>query len=133
MNFEIEQVNRFYSLIWNQHDMAVIPQILSKNLRFKGSLGVDALDYSGFIRYVDSVHAALQDYQCSIVDLVAAPPKVVARMKFSGIHANQFMGFAPTDRQISWEGAAFFTFQDRLISDIWVIADRKSIEEQLVG
>jgi predicted ester cyclase len=52
-------------------------------------------------------------------------------MTFTGIHRDKFMGFNPTQKRVSWNGCALFTFDGELIRDVWVLGDLKSLEEQL--
>ena len=52
-------------------------------------------------------------------------------MTFTGIHQDEFMGYAPTQKQLSWHGCALFTFEGELIKDVWVLGDLKNLEDQL--
>ncbi len=128
---EKELVQKFYDLIWNRHDKTAIPEILHESLEFRGSLGLDKTGHAGFIEYLDMVHEALGEYRCTIVEMVAERSRVFARMRFSGVHQGEFLGFRPTNRQVAWEGAALFGFKDRKISDIWVLGDVHALERQL--
>lgn len=131
MNYEKEQIVRFYEQIWNNDDKSVIPDILAADFRFRGSLGTETKGHQGFSEYVDMIHAALDDYQCIIEELVAEPPRVFAKMTFKGRHAGLFLGHEPTGEELSWAGAALFTFVDGKIIDLWVLGDLKGLEKQL--
>ena len=52
-------------------------------------------------------------------------------MTFTGIHRDDFMGYAPSQKEVSWKGCALFTFRDHLIADVWVLGDLKGLENQL--
>jgi predicted ester cyclase len=52
-------------------------------------------------------------------------------MMFSGVHRATFRGIPATGRRISWAGAAFFTFDGDLISDLWVLGDLEALDQQL--
>ena len=52
-------------------------------------------------------------------------------MTFTGIHRDEFMGFNPTQKRVSWNGCALFTFEGDLIKDVWVLGDLKNLEDQL--
>ena len=126
-----QQVRRFYSDLWDAHDRSAIPEVLHEDFTFRGSLGQEKRGHGGFAEYVDMVHEALDDYRCTIEDLVAEGDKVFARMRFGGIHANPFLGFEPTMKPVSWSGCALFTFRGSRIADVWVLGDLKGLEEQL--
>lgn len=131
MNDHKQQVKSFYEVLWNAHNMGAIPTVLHENVTFRGSLGQEKRGHAGFAEYVDMVHHALADYRCIIEELAAEGDKVFARMTFTGIHRNEFMGYPPSGKRVSWQGCALFTFDGDLISDVWVLGDLKSLERQL--
>ena len=126
-----EQVRRFYEILWNAHDKDAMPSVLHENFTFRGSLGQEKRDRGGFAEYVDMVPKSLGDYRCIIEELVSEGDKVFAKMTFTGIHQDEFMGYSPTQHQVSWNGCALFTFNGERIADVWVLGDLKSLEEQL--
>ena len=126
-----DKIREFYEVLWDNHDKGAIPTLLHQNFTFRGSLGQEKQGHDGFAEYVDMVHKALGDYKCIIEELVAEANKVFAKMTFTGIHQNEFMGFLPTQKRVSWNGCALFTFEGELISDVWVLGDLKTLEEQL--
>ena len=63
-------VETFYSQIWNSGDLAAIPTLLSRDFRFRGSLGSELRGHEAFAEYVRSVRAALADYHFEILDCV---------------------------------------------------------------
>ena len=131
MNRESDQVRKFYEVIWNSHNKVAIPDVLHENITFRGSLGQEKKGHIGFEEYLDYVHESLAEYHCEIEELVGDSNKVFAKMKFSGIHKGEFMGFSPSGKKISWAGAALFTFEGEKITDLWVLGDIKSLVEQL--
>ncbi|HHJ13429.1 MAG TPA: hypothetical protein ENJ79_03505 [Gammaproteobacteria bacterium] len=133
MSFEKELVERFYDVIWNRHDKDAIPDVLHESFEFRGSLGQYKEGHSGFAEYLDMVHAGLGNYRCEILEIVAEPSKAFAKMRFSGLHKGRFMGFDASNRNVTWEGAALFYFEDKKISELWVLGDLKTLESQLVA
>lgn len=80
---------------------------------------------------MDAVHHALADYQCTIHELVAEGNCVFAKMQFGGVHCNEFMGYAASEKRVEWDGCALFHFDGDYIIDIWVLGDLKGLEAQL--
>lgn len=105
--------------------------MLHEDFTFRGSLGQEKRGHSGFADYVDMVHQALADYRCIIEELVEEGQKVFAKMTFTGIHRGEFMGYAPSHKEVNWMGCALFTFRGHLIADVWVLGDLKDLEHQL--
>ena len=131
MNIYETQVRTFYSEIWNNRNLAEIPNILHENFLFRGSLGQEKKGHEGFKEYVNYVHSALSHYTCIIEDMVVQPEKVFAKMLFTGIHNSEFMGFQATGEKVSWPGAALFTFSGSKVTSLWVLGDLKTLEMQL--
>jgi steroid delta-isomerase-like uncharacterized protein len=130
-NEALAVVRRFYSELWNDGELALIPVLLDPNVTFRGSLGSIRTGHEEVADYVKSLRDALGDYRCIIVDAVAAEDHVATRMIFRGVHQAPFLDFTPTGREVSWDGAAFFTFGDGLITDVWVLGDLRSLVAQL--
>lgn len=128
-----EQIRKFYDVLWDRHDTEAIPTVLHENFTFRGSLGLEKRGHDGFAEYVDMVHKALGEYRCIIEELVEEGDKVFAKMTFTGIHRDVFMGYRPTRKRVSWNGCALFTFEGKLIRDVWVLGDLKNLEDQLRG
>ena len=131
MTHEKQQVRKFYEEIWNKHNKDAVPEILHDAFKFRGSLGSEKRGHAGFIEYLDMVHAALADYRCEIKELVSEESKVFAKMKFSGVHQGEFMGFKPTGRSLVWDGAALFHFQNGKVVSLWVLGDLEALRAQL--
>jgi steroid delta-isomerase-like uncharacterized protein len=124
-------VEAFYGDIWNRRDYAAAKQILSPDLRFRGSLGSQTLGVPAFLAYVDGVHAALSDYRCLIEELIAEQSRAAARMSFRGCHRGPLFGAAGTGRDLSWVGAAFFGILEGRIASVWVLGDLDGLKQQL--
>ncbi len=131
MSLEEKQVRKFYEIIWNQHDKSIIPEVLHESFSFRGSLGAEKQGHEGFAEYLDMIHNALGNYTCIIKETVSEQSKVFAKMQFTGTHQGVLMGIEPTNRRITWDGAALFHFKGGKVSALWVLGDLKSLEAQL--
>ncbi len=124
-------VRAFYDDIWNRQDLARIPELLDREVTFRGSLGRSLCGHGEFRAYVEMVHAALADYRCDILDLVCENYRAFARMLFHGRHVGAFLGHPPTGRHVQWHGAALFTVVGARIVDLWVLGDLYALIPQL--
>ena len=127
------KVREFYAKVWNCHEKGAIPELLHPEIVFRGSLGEVKHGHGGFIDYLDSVHAALEDYRCTINDMVAEGDKVFAKMTFEGRHRARLMSVEATGRWVSWAGAALFNFDDGRIAQLWVLGDLLALKTQLAN
>lgn len=124
-------IERFYHEVWNRADEAVACKILHPDVIFRGSLGTEKRGVDGFIDYMRTVHAALENYTCTIEEIIENGQRAAARMKFSGRHRATFFGVAPTGREIAWSGAAFFEADGQRITVLWVLGDIDAVKQQL--
>ena len=126
-----ELVERFYHQVWNQADEAEARKILSADFRFRASLGPELRGPGGFIAYLRAVRAALENFTCTIEELIATADGAAARMSFRGIHRGKLFGIAATGRDIQWSGAAFFKTESGTIVELWVLGDIEAVRRQL--
>jgi steroid delta-isomerase-like uncharacterized protein len=124
-------VRQFYEAIWNQADKTVIPDLLTEDFLFRGSLGLMQRGHVGFSNFMDQIRAAIGNYRCDIVDMVAEGDMVSARIHYSGVHRGELFGYAPTHGKIKWEGVAMFRFRDGRIAELWVLWDTHGVVKQL--
>jgi predicted ester cyclase len=124
-------VAAFYTRIWNGGDLGAISAIISDDVSFRGSLGVELRGPEEFRRYVEGVRGALADYRCDILECVTEGNQAFAKMRFSGRHIGAFRGFSPTGKSVEWFGAALFTFSGSRIVSVWVLGDLSDLETRL--
>ena len=124
-------VAAFYDRLWNRVDLAIASEILHPEVSFRGSVGMAAVGRSGVCDYVTMVTTALADYRCDVEELIAHGPTAAAKVRFSGLHRGDFLGYPPTGRRVEWMGAAFFVEEDDMLRDIWVLGDLAKLRDQL--
>lgn len=126
-----ELVRLFYEKLWNEIDLGVADEILHADVTFRGSVGIGATGRQEVCDYVRMVTTAFSGYRCDVESLVTEGNRAAARVRFSGLHVGEFLGFPPTGRQVEWIGAAFFIETENNLRDIWVLGDLESLRAQL--
>lgn len=126
-----ELVRLFYEKLWNEVDFGVADEILHPDVTFRGSVGIGAIGRQEVCDYVRMVTAALSKYRCDVESLIVEGASAAARVRFSGLHEGEFLGFPPTGRHVEWIGAAFFVGDEGKLRDIWVLGDLESLRAQL--
>ena len=124
-------VKRFISDIWNRGEIELIPRVCHPSLRFNGHVGMDRVGHEGFSRMVSTVRDALTDYHCEIHSMVVETNKAFCRLRFTGKHTGNLLGYPPTGKTVAWMGASEFTCKNGKILKVWELGDVKSLEEQL--
>ncbi len=77
------------------------------------------------------VIAAFPDYQAEHQELIAEGNKVVTRFIGRGTHQGEFMGVAPTGKQITFNGVSIDSIVDGKLSESFIIMGWLSILQQL--
>ena len=124
-------IRRYYEELWNVWNFDKATEFLSAEIVFRGSLGTETQGREAFCEYMREVRRAFQDFHNSIVDLIAEGGEVVARLNYTGTHSGELFGIAPTGRQITYQGAAFFQISDGLVTQGWVLGDLLSLLKSL--
>ena len=116
-------VRRFYDELWNRWSLDVADEIVSEEVRFRGSRGIEVTGRQEFKRYVDTTRSAFPDWHNRIDELLAVADRVATRMTWSGTHTGELAGIAPTGARFEYPGAAFFRLADGVIAEAWVVGD----------
>ncbi len=131
MTAQKDLVRLFYDEMWNKADKSRIPEIFHPDFSFRGSLGPVLVGHEQFGGYVDDVVNALPDFHCEILEMTEEAERVVARMRFSGTHADRLLGVPASGRRVAWDGSAHFRFSEGLVEDLWVLGDVYGLLRQL--
>ena len=141
LQFEIQRektrdlVKIFIGEIWNRGEIESIQRVCSPRLRFNGHTGLERVGHDGFSRMVTTVRSSLEGYHCEIHSMVVEGRKCFCRLKFTGKHVGELMGYPPTYKLVAWMGASEFTICPRRnqILKVWELGDIKALEAQLLG
>jgi steroid delta-isomerase-like uncharacterized protein len=124
-------IERFYYEMWNRFDKTLLPELVTADLRFRGSLGQQKVGRREFAEYVDFVQAAFPDFTNQIDELISEGDRAVARLTYRGTHQGELFGIGPTGRKVTYAGAAFFRCRAGRIADVWVLGDLHGLLRQL--
>ena len=122
-------VERLCALLSGGGDLSAAPDILSDDLRFRGSLRREALGLEGFAGYMNAVTSAFSDFRCDVEELVVEGDAAFAKVRFSGVHIGPILGFEPTGGRVSYAGAALLKARNGRISYAWVLGDLDELRE----
>ena len=126
-----ELIRRFYEDLWNPFDKSRIPELLTEDLRFRGSLGDEKAGHPGFAEYMDLVRTAFPDFTNQIEEIISEGDRAFARLTYRGTHRGEVLGITATNRRIEYAGAAVFGFRGGKISEVWVLGDLYGLLQQL--
>jgi len=124
-------VRRFYDELWNEWRLELADEILTQDLRFRGSRGLTVIGREAFKSYVEETRAAFPDWHNQIDELLTVADRVVTRLTWSGTHRGHFAGLEPSGARAEYVGAAFFRLSDAMIAETWVVGDSHVFWEAL--
>lgn len=124
-------IRRYYEEMWNSWNFALVDELLSADISFRGSLGIKVQGLAAFCEYMRSVQRAFPDFHNKIKQLVAEGDHVVARLNYTGIHRGEMFGAQPSGKSISYAGAAFFRIGEGRVAKGWVLGDLVRLLQQL--
>jgi steroid delta-isomerase-like uncharacterized protein len=87
---------------WNQHNLASLHEVFADCVYYSPATG--ELKGEALKQLVASLAAAFPDRRVTIEDQVAEGDKLVTRWDSTGTHQGEFMGLAPTGRQVTFGG-----------------------------
>ncbi len=126
-------IRRYYEELWNSWNLAIAKDLLTDDIVFHGSLGLSVQGMPAFLEYMRLVQAAFPDFHNAVEETAAESDKVIARLTYRGTHRGELLGILPTNRNITYAGAAFFTIFEGKISRGWVLGDALGVLRQLEG
>ena len=116
-------IERFYHELWNRWNLTVADEIVSEDVRFRGSLGSTLEGRESFKGYVETVRAAFPDWHNRIDEMISCGDGVVARMTWSGTHRGRLQDVEPTGERVEYVGVAIFRLEGGRIEEVWVVGD----------
>lgn len=124
-------VRRFYDDAWNRWDNDVIDELLAEDFEFRGSLGDEVRGRDEWRAYRDRVRHAVPDFHNEIIDLVSAPGRAAARLRYTGHHQGVLLGRHGRGQPIAYDGAAFFACTRGRLTSGWVLGDLDALRRQV--
>ncbi|HYM63042.1 MAG TPA: ester cyclase [Gaiellaceae bacterium] len=95
---------------------------------------VDGFDGSGREEYRELVERCgprFRNIHLTIEDEIAEGDKAVGRFVLRGTHRGDFLGIAPTGRQVEFDGIGIIQFRDGKMVSRWNVSDIYGLLEQL--
>jgi steroid delta-isomerase-like uncharacterized protein len=121
---------RWFEDLFSQGDLDVAEEILSAgfldHLPREEERGIEELKH-----YVSIYRSAFPDIEDTVEEIVAEADKVVVRWRSRGTHLGEFMGVAPTGRDVTFTGMRLFRIAENKIAESWVNIDERGLQEQL--
>jgi steroid delta-isomerase-like uncharacterized protein len=124
-------VVRYYHEMWNKWNFALVDELLTKDISFRGSLGTETHGRAAFCDYMRRVQGAFPDFHNTIEEMIAERNRACARLTYTGTHRGEIFGVAPTGEKVNYAGAAFFRIENGQVAQGWILGDLTGLLGQL--
>lgn len=125
-------VRRLCEQVWNKGDMTAADEILAEN--FTDHVNFDTpWNRERYKLAWTRSRAGLSDLHGTIENLVAEGDMVAAWITFRGTHTGEFLGVAPTGKQVVYRLFVHQRIANGKIVDNWGLADFGSVRRQLAA
>jgi steroid delta-isomerase-like uncharacterized protein len=106
--------------LWTKGNLAAVDQLYSADCVFH-DLGSpeDIRGREGLKQHVRMYRTACPDLQCTVEDVVAEGDKVAVRWIARGSQKGDFMGIAPTGKQVVFRGIQMHRISNGRIEEEW--------------
>jgi len=129
----MDLLNKYYEDIWNQWRFELADELLTDDFSFRGSLGKEIRGREAFKDYMRLAHDAFSDFHNQIERSLCSHPFVMAQLRYTGTHDGVLLEIPPTWKRISYPGVAIFRIAGERLTEGYVVGDRLTLLEQIVG
>ena len=124
-------VRRWIEEGWNKGNLAVIDQVYAPNYVQHEPAPAPVTSSEALKQYVGAYKTAFPDLHFTIEDMIAEGDRVVVRQTFRGTHQGDFMGIAPTGKQVTMTEIEIFRVVNGKGVENWTSSDDLGLLQQL--
>lgn len=117
--------------IINKQNPALADELIDPNFVDHGVTGMGFKGPEGFKQYFTTLITAFPDLRLTIDDMVAEGDKVAMRLTARGTHKGDFMGIAPTGKQVTMTGIVIQRIANNKCVEGWLVNDNLGMMQQM--
>ena len=122
---------RWLEEVWGKGNVATVDELAGADFVWHWAPPGLAADREGYKEFVRMEFDAFADVSCVAEDVVAEGDKVAGRWTWRGTHKGEFMGVAPTGKQVTLTGICINRVVDGKIVEEWGEMDMLGLMQQL--
>jgi steroid delta-isomerase-like uncharacterized protein len=122
---------RWNEELWSKGNLAAVDELFASDFVWHYAPPGVASDREGYQQYYSEDLSAFADMNCTIEVIVAEEDKVAVRWNWRGIHKGDYMGIAPTGKQVTLTGISILRIAGGKIVEEWTESDNLGFMEQL--
>ena len=123
-------IQRWIEEAWHKRNVAAVDEFFAPN--FVGhDPSSEVRGIEGVKQYVTTHLNAFSDFHITTEDQIAEGDKVVTRFTVRGAHKGEYMGIAPTNKQVTWTGIFIARIADGQFVEVWQSFDELGLMQQI--
>ncbi|MHA2064892.1 MAG: ester cyclase [Candidatus Thorarchaeota archaeon] len=124
-------VRRINDEVWGKGNLVIVDDLYTTNYVDHNPMPGMTPDREGLKQSVNIMRAAFPDLQTRTEDLVAEGDKVASRWTAIGTHKGEFMGIAPSSKQVTVTGMQISRIVDGKVVEDWTEFDMMGMMQQV--
>ena len=124
-------VRRLFAEVWNQGNLTAIDELFATSYIRYDPAAPEAKGLAGLKHFVTTLRMAFPDIEVALEDLIAEGDKVAARAIWRGTHQGEYLGIAPTGRQVAVMGTVTLRIVHDKFQEGWLNMDILGLLQQL--
>jgi steroid delta-isomerase-like uncharacterized protein len=116
---------------WIEGDLAAMDELLAPNFVNHAAVPGVTPDREGYKKFATMHHTGFPDFDVKVEDVVAEGDKVARRVTWTGTHKGNYMGIAPTGKQVKVTVITIERIEGGKIAEQWGEADMLGLIQQL--
>jgi steroid delta-isomerase-like uncharacterized protein len=124
---------RVIEQIINTGDVSAVDEVIATDYVYSSPGMPDVRGPEGMKEFVGMYRAAFPDVRLTVDQQIAEGDSVLTRWTATGTHLGEFMGIAPTRKQVTVNGMILSRFADGKLIDDYEIMDVFGLVQQLGG
>jgi predicted ester cyclase len=125
-----ELIRREYEDGLNNRDWSLLEELMDPD--YVGHFGaITVRGFQAYKEFTNGLLTAFPDLVISLEDLIGEGEKVAVRLAFRGTHQGEFLGVAPTHRQVTFSRCDIYHIVDGKLAEEWVELDVAGILQQI--
>lgn len=126
-------VRRFFEEVWNRNNLDLADELLAVDYVDHNAPPGSTGGIEGYKQSVAMFRSAFPDINFVLDDILGEGDRVAIRLTGRGTHQGNFIGIAPTGKQVSFGGMTFIRLQNGKIVERWGLSDMPGLIQQLRG
>jgi predicted ester cyclase len=126
-----EIVSHLNEEVVNQKNLSALDNYVATDVVWHNAPPGLAPGIEGYKQFFSMLNAGFPDYHSTIEDAIAEGDKVVHRFRGRGTHKGEWMGIAPTGKQVTVTGILIYRIAGDKIVEEWLQYDVMGLMQQL--